>query len=124
MDSKVRCMEYAKIDQLPPEWDGGNFIKAIALVKRISGREEYVIIKQVGEAHMVVKDFGDSGVASILKIYPYEVRVKGEAEKNFNTDELKTKVDCIAWLSAAGVDITQHKSKTFLELKKLIKTIQ
>lgn len=122
-DYKLECMEYAKVLEIPPETDGSNFLKGIALVERNSGVKNYVIVKQVLSEVVVVKDFSVDGIKAILRIYPYEFRAKTKAQRNMDVSKLKVKSDYMAWLKAAGVGVEQHKDKKLEELKQMVESM-
>lgn len=122
-DYKLECMEYAKVLEIPLETDGSNFLKGIALVERNSGVKNYVIVKQVLSEVVVVKDFSVDSIKAILRIYPYEFRVKTKAQRNMDVSKLKVKSDYMAWLKAAGVEVEQHKDKKLEELKQMVESM-
>lgn len=122
-DYKLECMEYAKVLEIPPETDGSNFLKGIALVERNSGVKNYVIVKQVLSEVVVVKDFSVDGIKAILSIYPYEFRAKTKAQRNMDVSKLKVKSDYMAWLKAAGVEVEQYKDRKLEELKQIVESM-
>lgn len=122
-DYKLECMEYARLLEIPPETDGSNFLKGIALVERNSGVKNYVIVKQVLSEIVVAKDFSVDGIKAILRIYPYEFRTKTKAQRNMDVSKLKVKSDYMAWLKAAGVEVEQYKNKKLEELKQMVESM-
>ena len=125
-DYKLECLMHCNAPELPEKWDNeSNFIVGIGLIKRYSGKKDYAIVKlNIDRKPIVIKDFGQGGIVDILEVYPCQFREKTAMEKNYEVKDIKTKTDCIAFLTAAKYEITDEvKKMNYPQLMKLIKTI-
>lgn len=107
------ALTYATVEELPPTLANSSpdWVKAIALVLKHNGRENYAIAENVGEEiPAIVKDFGDScAIRKIIEIYPYAYLEGAFVPK------LSSKEDIVSFLTSKGEDekkITQLISKT------------
>ena len=87
-------MSFAKVAEMPAELEEGrtDWVKALVLVRKYNGRENYALaINEGGAMPSVVKDFGSScGIQSVLRIYPYAFLSEKYRPNLRNKDEIVT----------------------------------
>ena len=87
-------MSFAKVAEMPAELEEGrtDWVKALVLVRKYNGRENYALaINEGGAMPSVVKDFGSScGIQSVLRIYPYAFLAEKYRPNLRNKDEIVT----------------------------------
>lgn len=107
--SLLQALTYSQVKNLPDVDDNSNvWIKAIALVKKYDGSENYVCVEKDTTTlePRIVKDFGNvSMIISISEFYPYSF---------LNTNEVpifktQKKDERIAYLSQINPDVDYSK---------------
>lgn len=100
--SLQECLQNVGLKELPGEWsvmDGNKWIRAIALVNKIGGISNYVLVVNNNGKTTITRDFGPSRmVTSIVSIHPYEKLGR------LDTPQLYSKKDTITFLSKNGYD--------------------
>lgn len=88
------ALSFAKVAEMPAELEEGrtDWVKALVLVRKYNGRENYALaINEGGAMPSVVKDFGSScGIQSVLRIYPYAFLAEKYRPNLRNKDEIVT----------------------------------
>lgn len=118
--SLIECLKWCDVAKLPEKDDGENiWIKAIALVQKADGSENYVaMMKDKDLKNKIVKDFGSvSIVKNVVEIYPYSYLLSAYMPE-FKT---KKKEERIAYLvKCNGGNAEELAELTLKELDKKV----
>ena len=74
-DSKIQALIDMSYTELPDKWDNETpFTKGIALVKRVGGQTNYVLVQKKFDKILVTKDYNGGEIFKMLEVYPCEKR--------------------------------------------------
>lgn len=106
--SLQECLKKAGIPSLPTPFnpsDGTEWVRGIALVNKVGGISNYVLVTNTGGKTAITRDFGPCrAVVSIVAVYPYDKLGR------LDTPKLRSDDDTIEFLSKNGHDADEIKS--------------
>ena len=105
--SKINALMDMNQTNLPDKWDDTTpFTKGIALVKRLGGQSNYVLVEKKFDKILVIKDYDGGQILKILEIYPCEKREITEFEKKeiIKKEDIKNAADAKLFLRGVGYD--------------------
>ena len=118
--SKMNALMDMNQPNLPDKWDDKTpFTKGIALVKRLGGQSNYVLVEKKFDKILVIRDYDGGQIMKILEIYPCEKREVTEFEKKeiIKKEDIKNAADAKLFLRGVGYDgVMPKKYENLLEL--------
>lgn len=113
-ETLIRALADVDYPSLPGEkWDEkDNFTLGIALVQRVGGNKDYVLVRRHKGATMVIKDYNGGLIHKLLEVYACEKREKTLFEKTtLSKENIKTIADAKLFLKGVGyTGSTNNKS--------------
>ena len=106
-DSKIQALIDMSYTELPDKWDNETpFTKGIALVKRVGGQTNYVLVQKKFDKILVTKDYNGGEIFKMLEVYPCEKREETDFEKKgiMKKEDIKNAADAKLFLKGVGYD--------------------